>query len=125
VTALDSAHAHLSKAREVLEAAEASPELELHNAAVSNAVISGINSKDAICLTLVGRSKRGDNHDEARQELRVAGPAGQALEPTLGRLLRLKAKAQYQQGSVTASDAAKAVEWATRLQEGAHEVVIG
>lgn len=125
MSALTSARAHLAKAREFLEAAEVNRELELYNAATSNAVTSGINSKDAICLTLTGRTDKGDNHDGARAELRDAGPAGRALEPTFGRLLRLKPKAQYQQASVAGSDADKAVEWATRLFDGAQEVVTG
>jgi len=120
---MDSARAHLAKAREFLEAAEANHALGLYNAAASNAATSGINSKDAICLKLVGRTNKSDNHDEARAELRAAGPAGRALEPTLGRLLRLKPKAQYQESSLAASDARKAVEWATRLLDGAQQVV--
>ena len=123
MSALTSAQAHPAKAREFLEAAEVNRELQLYNAATSNAVTSGINSKDAICLTLTGRTDKGDNHDEARAELRDAGPSGRALEPTLGRLLRLKPKAQHQQASVAGSDADKAVEWATRLFDGAQEVV--
>jgi hypothetical protein len=46
MTALSDAAAHLAKAREFLEAAELTHDLELHNAATSNAVTSGINSKD-------------------------------------------------------------------------------
>jgi len=125
VSALTSARAHLAKAREFLEAAEVNRDLELYNAATANAVTSGINSKDAICLALTGRTDKGDNHEEARAELREAGPAGRALGPTLGRLLRLKPKAQYLQASVAASEALKAVEWATRLLDGAQEVVSG
>jgi len=89
---VNDARAHLSKAREFLEAAEVNRDLELFNAATSAAVISGINSKDAICTTL-------------------------------SRLLKLKTKSQYQPVSVAAADATKAVEWATRLLEGADEVV--
>lgn len=123
MTARDAAHAHLAKAREYLEAAEVTRELSLYNAATSNAVTSGINAKDAICLKLTGRTNKADNHDEARAELRAAGPVGRTLEPTLARLLRLKSRAQYQQTSVTKSDAAKAVNWATCLFESAQEVV--
>lgn len=76
MTALDDAQVHLSKAREFLEAAEVNRDLALNNAATSDAVISGINSKDAICLTLTGRTNRGDNHTEAVSELKRAGRAG-------------------------------------------------
>lgn len=123
MSALDSAKAHLLKAREFLEAAEVNRELGFHNAATSNAVTSGVNSKDAICLKLTGRTGRGDSHDEARAELRAAGPSGRALEPMFTRLIRLKSKAQYQDASVAASEAVKAIEWATRLLDRALEVV--
>ena len=125
MSALADARAHLDKAREFLEAAEVNHELELYNAATSNAVTSGINSKDAICLKLTGLTNKADNHDEARAEIRGAGPAGRALEPTFHRLLKLKPKSQYRHTSVSASDAAKAVEWATRMLDVAQEVVSG
>ena len=87
--------------------------------------MTALDAKDAICLKLTGRTNKADSHDEARAELRAAGPAGRALEPTFARLLRLKPRAQYQQGSVIASDAAKAVEWAARMFDRAQEVVSG
>ena len=81
------------KAREFLEAAELNNDVDLHNAATSNAVTSGINSKDAICLTLTGRTGKTDNHSQAVAELKATGPDGRRLAPTLDRLLRLKPKA--------------------------------
>jgi uncharacterized protein (UPF0332 family) len=57
VTALSEARAHLRKAKEFLTAAEFSLDLDLFNAATSNAVTSGINAKDAICLRLTGRAR--------------------------------------------------------------------
>ena len=123
MTALDTARAHLDKAREFLQAAELVLDLELYNAAASNAVIAGINAKDAICLKLTGRTAKTDTHEPAVKELRAAGPGTSELATTLGRLLRLKPKSQYQQASVSASDAAKAVEWAERLVEGATRIV--
>ena len=59
----------------------------------------------------------------ARAEIRGAGAVGRALEPTFHRLLKLKSKSQYQQTSVSASDAAKAIDWATRMLNVAQEVV--
>ena len=122
MTVLDEARAHLAKAREFLEAADLTNDLQLYNAAASNAVTSGINSKDAICLTLTGQTKKSDNHAEAIAELKAAGPAGRDSSPTLSRLLRLKSKSQYQAASVSAGDAAKSVDWATRLFETAQTV---
>jgi uncharacterized protein (UPF0332 family) len=122
MTALDEARAHLTKAREFLEAAELTNDLELFNAAASNAVTSGINSKDAICLTLTGRTRKADNHTEAVAELKSAGPAGREISSTFSRLLRLKSKSQYQAESICAADASKSVDWATRLLESAQKV---
>jgi hypothetical protein len=123
MTALQDARAHLAKAREFLEAAKFDLDLDLFNAATSDAVIAGINAKDAICLRLTGTTRKSDNHADAVAELKAAGPAGAALAPTLSRLLKLKTKSQYQSASVAANDANKAIEWATRLVEGAEEVV--
>ena len=125
MTSFDQAQEHLSKAREFLEAAEVSRDLELYNAATSAAVISAINAKDAICLTLTGRTNKSENHNEAVSDLRRAGRAGADLAPTLSRLLRLKTKSQYSSVSVTPSDAASAVQWAQRLMTGAKEVFAG
>jgi uncharacterized protein (UPF0332 family) len=125
VTPFDQAHLHLSKAREFLEAAEANQDLELYNAATSAAVISAINSKDAICLSLTGRTNKSENHNEAVSDLRRAGRAGADLAPTLSRLLKLKTKSQYSPVSVTSSDTSRAVQWAQRLMTGAEDVFAG
>ncbi len=122
MAALDEARAHLAKAREFLQAAELTNDLALFNAAASNAVTSGINSKDAICLALTGRTRKTDNHAEAIAELRGAGSQGRDSSTTLSRLLRLKSKSQYQAASVSAADATKSVEWAARLLSTAQAV---
>lgn len=123
MSALSEARAHLEKAREFLDAAQTSLEFEQFNAATSNAVISGINSKDAVCLKLTGRTRKTDNHADAVAELKAAGPAGAEFAPTLSRLLKLKTKSQYQSVSIAVSDANKAIEWATRLLGGAEQVL--
>jgi uncharacterized protein (UPF0332 family) len=125
MSALEQAKAHLAKAREFLEAAHLSNDLELYSAATSNAVIAGINAKDALCLKLTGRTGKTDNHQETLAALRVSGAKGRELEPTLARLLKLKARSQYQSAPVAATDAAKAVDWAGRMVDGAIEAVIG
>ena len=86
---------------------------------------SAINSKDAICLALTGRTNKSDNRGEAVSELRRAGRAGADLSPTLNRLLKLKARSQYAPLSVASSSANKAVEWAQRMFSGAQDVVAG
>jgi len=123
MTALEDAVAHLAKAREFLEAAELTRDLELYNAATSNAVTSGINSKDAICLSLTGRTAKADNHAEAVAELKAAGRTGREIASTFSRLLRLKPKSQYQAASISASDAARSIEWATRMLDVAKALV--
>jgi hypothetical protein len=105
MTTLGEARSHLAKAREFLEAGRVNLDLRLFNAATSDAVISGINSKDAICLRLTGTPRKADSHLEAVAELKAAGPAGVDRAPVLGRLMRLKTKSQYQSESVSASDA--------------------
>lgn len=129
MTALGDAKAHLAKAEEFLIAAELGLDGELFNVAAANAVISGINSKDAICLRLVGKTAKSDNHADAVGELKAAGVGGahaaslKQLATTLGRLLRLKTKSQYQSVDVAPAVAEKAVEWARRMCDGAAEIV--
>jgi cobalamin-dependent methionine synthase I len=123
MTVRDDSRAHLAKAREFLAAARSNLDLEMVNAATSGAVISGINSKDAVCLRLTGMTRKAVDHSDAVAELTAAGPAGAALAPTLSRLLKLKTRSQYQSASVAEADATRAVAWAARLLEGAETVV--
>jgi len=123
VSVLSEARAHAGKAREFFEIAQVSLDLHLTNAAASNAVLSGINSKDAICLKLTGRTTKPESHSDAVKELKQAGAAASKLAPTLSRLLQLKSKAQYRSASVTSAEAQKAVGWAKRLSEGAQDIV--
>lgn len=92
MTYLAHAKAHLDKAREFLESARDECDFDRYNAAVSAAVISGINSKDAICLKATRRTAKTENHNEAVRELRLSGPAGASLETAFRRLLALKPK---------------------------------
>ncbi len=123
MTPLEQAQAHLAKAREFLEVAEFSLDLELFNAATSDAVICGINCKDAICLRLTGRTGKADDHKMAVEELRNSGPAGAKLASTLNRLLSVKSKSQYQTASMAQSDARLAVDRAEKLFEAASVIV--
>jgi uncharacterized protein (UPF0332 family) len=130
VTALSEAREHLRKAKEFLTAAEFSLDLELFNAATSNAVTSGINAKDAICLRLTGKTGMTENHMQAVEELKASGAGSKGigaetkgLAVVLGRLLQLKAKSQYGSLGVARNDAIGAVEWAQRLVDGAAEIV--
>jgi uncharacterized protein (UPF0332 family) len=122
---LDDARAHLAKAREFLHAAEVSLEGGWYSAAASNAVLSGINAKDAVCLKLTGATTRTEGHRQAVTELEKAGPAAAKLTALLDRLLGVKNKAQYQTRGIAASEAEKAVERALELYAGAAEIVSG
>jgi len=123
VSARTEARAHLRKSAEFLTAAELAVDLELFNAAASNAVTSGINAKDAICLVFTGETGKTDHHLDAVAELRSAGVSMGPHATTLGRLLRLKTRSQYQATDVSPTDAQKAVEWARRLHAAAREAV--
>lgn len=123
MTALEQARLHLAKAQEFLDAAETSRDLGLNNPAASDAVISAVNSKDAICLALTGRTGKSDNHAQAVDELKRSGPMGAELASTLSRLLNLKTRSQYASLSVSAADAGRAVEWASRMHTTAESVV--
>lgn len=123
MSALSAAHAHLAKAREFLEAAELEHSQDLSNAATSNAVLSGINAKDAICLKLAGKTNKSDDHAAAIRELAATGSQGRDLAQTLERLLSKKTKSQYQTTTVTASEARRAIEHATRLYDAAQRIV--
>lgn len=125
MSALDDAGAHLAKAKEFLKAAELALDATLFNAATSDAVVSGINSKDAICLKLTGQTIKSDDHRAAPAELRRAGQAGADLEATFKRLLNLKSRSQYQAMSVQRRQARDAVAWAERMYVAAREVVVG
>ena len=122
---LTEAKAHLRKAQEFLDAARANHDHELYNAATSNAVTSGINSKDAICLRLTGRTNKTDNHTEAVGELRRVGANSSTVQlaTKLGRLLKFKNKSQYQTDDMARSDAETAVNLAAALYDGATEIV--
>jgi hypothetical protein len=125
VQPLEAARAHQRKARQFLDAADVELAGDLYDAATSSAVLAGINAKDAICLRLTGRTGKSENHQAAAGELAKAGPAGKALEATFRRLIGMKTAAQYQAAPMSAADARKAVEWATRLVDAAGDVVAG
>ncbi|MHB1067287.1 MAG: HEPN domain-containing protein [Candidatus Nanopelagicales bacterium] len=122
MSALADARAHLRKARQFLESANLSHDYELYDAAASSAVISGINSKDAICLAVTGTTTKSDDHTQAGKELRQSGPVGAALASTFSRLLGLKTPSQYLTSEIAKSQAEKAIEWAQRMYAGAEDV---
>ena len=123
MTALEEARLHLAKAQNSSTPPRPAATSVSNNAATSDAVISAINSKDAICLALTGRTGKSDNHAQAVEELKRSGPAGAELTSTLSRLLNLKTRSQYASRSVSAADAGRALEWASRMHMTAESVV--
>lgn len=109
MTPLKAVRDHLVKAQEFLAEAKSALANRHTNAATSNAVIAGINAKDAICLVLVGATGKADDHRRAVGELKKAGKIGADLAATLDRLLKSKTKSQYQSMSIVAKDAEAAV----------------
>ena len=123
MSALTTAKAHLAKAKEFLTAADVELSCELYTAATSSAVLAGINAKDAICLATVGATRKTDNHTSAVSELASSGPVGKSLEPKFRRLIAMKTRSQYTAGPVSASDARRAVEWATAMVGAASDLI--
>jgi HEPN domain-containing protein len=123
LTPLQAARGHLAKAQEFLSEAKSALANGHVNAATSNAIIAGINAKDAICLVLVGKTSKADDHRQAVAELKKAGKIGADLAATLDRLLKPKTKSQYQSLSMVIKDAEAAVNQAVRLVEEAERVV--
>ena len=115
------ASAHCSKAEEFLSMAALALASGKTNAAASNAVLAGINAKDAICLMSMGRTRKSDDHRSAIAELQSAGPIGKSQAQRFQRLLALKNDAQYQSGDVSHARASKGLEWATDLVSAANE----
>lgn len=123
MTPRQEARAHLAKAQEFLAEARSALASGRTNAATSLAVTAGINAKDAICLVLVGKTGKGDDHGHAVAELRRAGAIGAEVAVTLDRLLKPKTKSQYQSSSMSRTDAEAAVKQAARLVAQADRVV--
>lgn len=120
---LETARAHLVKAEEFLAEAESALKSGHLSVATSNAVIAGINAKDAIRLALVGKTSKSDDHRQAVPELRTAGKAGAELASTLDRLLKPKTRAQYQSLPMARKDAETAVRQGGQLVAGARTVL--
>ena len=76
MTPLDAARGHLATAEEFLSEAESALRNGHLNVATPNAVIAGINAKNAICLALVGTTSKSDDHkqDEISVSVDPNGP---------------------------------------------------
>jgi hypothetical protein len=121
MTARLEAELHLAKSREFLEAARIVLEHGLVNAACSLAIISGINSKDVVCVISTGASLKSDDHRRAVEELRRSGRVGGSMAPTLSRLLAQKSRSQYASRAINHTDAEDALRRAARLHASADD----
>ena len=129
MSAVDESRIHLEKAREFFDAADQNRDAGLYSAAISNAVISGVNAKDAICLALTRTTGKSDRHDDAIGELEAAGAmtkhatTTENLATALGRLLSIKGRAQYAPIRFSREDAEASIQWAQELLDGATTIV--
>jgi hypothetical protein len=79
------------------------------SAAVSNAVLAGIATADAICCRRLGRHSATDDHQQALALLEKAGDVGKAARGHLETLLSIKDKAQYEEVDPTVTEAKRAI----------------
>ena len=108
------ARGYVAKAKEYLAAASNELEAGRSIAATSLAIHAAINASDAVTGLRIGRRAVGPDHNQVLALLKEAGKDGAEVERNLGRLLPLKTKTEYEPGDIPASDAARAVERATR-----------
>ena len=109
------ASAHCSKAEEFLSMAALALASGKTNAAASNAVLAGINAKDAICLMSMGERESLMTIEQQSRSF------GKSQAQRFQRLLALKNDAQYHSGDVSHARASKGLEWATDLVSAANE----
>ena len=88
---------------------------DFNDAALSLAVLAGINAADALCLSRLGRHAHTRSHHDAISYLRECGPAGDNVARQLQRLLDNKSKAQYSIYRCTPTEARDAYRRAERI----------
>lgn len=115
-------HLYLEKAGEYAEAAASELAARRSIAATSLAIHAGINAADALTGLRNGVRAAGQDHDQVLALLRESGRDGTELEKALGRLLRLKTKAEYEPDAIPQATARQAVERAQRCVAVARRV---
>lgn len=106
---------HLKKARSYYETAVQALENGHYDPAVSDSVISGINSADVICLVELGRRNDNNAHEAAVRLLNRAGGLGEQAAPILARMLPRKNLSQYRTALADQRDAEHAIADAEQL----------
>jgi HEPN domain-containing protein len=111
----------LKKATWYLESAVANLESGRYNPAVSDAVISGVNSSDVICIAGGGSYAVTAEHSGALRQLQRSGELGQRAVPLLQALLPQKNLSQYRNLLNSHQEAQDAMDAAEELLELARE----
>jgi hypothetical protein len=116
------ARAYLGKAIEFLEAAETALAIQHFSAAVGNACHAGISAADAISAARLGKVWK-DGHSGAVDHVKQAGAEGKQVATQLRRLLKLKARAEYDPKPSSEAHATSAVTAAQRIRDYAAAVL--
>jgi hypothetical protein len=117
------ARQYLAKAEEFLVVAAECLQASRHIAATGNAIHATMNAADAVCVSRIGQRSAGQDHAQAIDLLKLAGPDGAELARHLARLLPLKTKAEYDPDDVPRGVASRAVGTAQKAVAVARRVV--
>ena len=120
------ARSFLRKAEEYLASAEDNLDLDRYRVAAGDAIHAGISAKDAIVVTLTGRTTKGRDHTTAGKELaRALGPRPDATVAVraLRELISAKADVEYGTELVDAAKATALVRRARTLTDLAVQIV--
>lgn len=114
---------YLAKAEEFLLVAEESLAADRRIAATGNAVHAAISAADAVCGIRIRERHAGQDHAQALDLLRHAGPDGAESAKHLSRVLPLKTKAEYDPTDIAKGTASRAVESARKAVTVARRVM--
>jgi len=117
---------YLKKAEENLETARDCIKAGRWNAAVVNAVHSGINACDAITVFMIGVRHAGERHEDAvslLQSLNLPKGILSSKGRQLSRLIGIKNAAEYEERLMTESEAREALKDAERFFQWTEELL--
>lgn len=105
----------LRQAEQFLEVARLVVDEKAYPVAAALTVLSGIAAADAACCARLGLMHRGQSHHGAVALVKTVEPGGPEMAKLLKRLLDRKDDVHYAPRVVSAVDAKKMVEWASKL----------
>lgn len=117
----------LSKAREYLETAQDSFDLERPTAAAGNAIHAGISAKDAIVTIRMGTTSKGRDHSAAVKALGRAlakHPEAANAERALRELVGAKSDVEYGTLLISSAKAESLIRRAPSLVDLAEQIVL-